>query len=317
MAQKSGSRSVFLKKLHNLEQQKKRQRKGEYLSKASFLSKSSAENITDQDKSELASKGFPNLGYDESSDDDDEIVEDNDVTLYIDNEERESSRRKAEQWLREYADDTSTESSVPTPASSQQANRRSDEMNGKRYLKTEPGLAKKLNPSQPHGARKISWLNIFKRIQSKKLTYRLSSLLNNDAEMSFSNPKSLHDDHHHRHDPFKQRQPPKRKKTKKLKNMTKEERRLYFKHRANCRLRYKAQNMIGATGSRHLSQRRRASLATPAASPSMFSHLEQVNEEDENKPRLPPTRRRAVDTSDYRTCAILQTRLKTVRNYPE
>ncbi|XP_078326090.1 voltage-dependent calcium channel type A subunit alpha-1-like isoform X19 [Crassostrea virginica] len=75
--------------------------------------------------------------------------------------------------------------------------------------------------------------------------------------------------------------------------------------------------MIGATGSRHLSQRRRASLATPAASPSMFSHLEQVNEEDENKPRLPPTRRRAVDTSDYRTCAILQTRLKTVRNYPE
>ncbi|XP_078326089.1 voltage-dependent calcium channel type A subunit alpha-1-like isoform X18 [Crassostrea virginica] len=86
---------------------------------------------------------------------------------------------------------------------------------------------------------------------------------------------------------------------------------------ANSRLRYKAQNMIGATGSRHLSQRRRASLATPAASPSMFSHLEQVNEEDENKPRLPPTRRRAVDTSDYRTCAILQTRLKTVRNYPE
>ena len=86
---------------------------------------------------------------------------------------------------------------------------------------------------------------------------------------------------------------------------------------ASARLRYKARTMIGATGSRHIAQRRRASLATPAASPSMFSTLHQLAEEDEEGPKLPAVRRRAVDTSDYRTCAILQTRLKNVKHYPE
>lgn len=90
---------------------------------------------------------------------------------------------------------------------------------------------------------------------------------------------------------------------------------LYFS--AATRLRYKARTMIGATGSRHISQRRRASLATPAASPSMFSTLHQLAEEDEEGPKIPALRRRAVDTSDYRTCAILQTRLKNVKHYPE
>ena len=75
--------------------------------------------------------------------------------------------------------------------------------------------------------------------------------------------------------------------------------------------------MIGATGSRHIAQRRRGSLATPAASPSMFSPLHQLAEENEEGPKLPAVRRRAVDTSDYRTCAILQTRLKNVKHYPE
>lgn len=75
--------------------------------------------------------------------------------------------------------------------------------------------------------------------------------------------------------------------------------------------------MIGATGSRHISQRRRGSLVPPAASPLMFSPLQQLAEEDEEGPKLPAVRRRAVDTSDYRTCAILQTRLKDVKRYPE
>ncbi|XP_052673838.1 voltage-dependent calcium channel type A subunit alpha-1-like isoform X25 [Crassostrea angulata] len=311
MAQKSGSRSVFLKKLHEMEQQKLRRKKGNYLSSSSFLSRSSGENITDQDKSALASGGYPNLGYDEEiTEDDSEIIEDDEITLDLDEDEGESSRQKAAKWLRECedADDISRESSVPTSVSVRRS-RRPAEMNGKSYLKTEPGLAQKLNPA--HGARKTSWLNIFERIRSKKLSYRLKKFLNNEEETN------SHQQSEHHHDPFRKQNPLKRKKTKKLKNMTKQERRIYFKRHANSRLRYKAQNMIGATGSRHLSQRRRASLATPAASPSMFSHLEQVNEEDENKPRLPPTRRRAVDTSDYRTCAILQTRLKTVRNYPE
>ncbi|KAL3872091.1 hypothetical protein ACJMK2_040046 [Sinanodonta woodiana] len=79
--------------------------------------------------------------------------------------------------------------------------------------------------------------------------------------------------------------------------------------------------MIGAAGSRHIPGRRRASIAAAAAaaahSPSIFNHLEQLQEKDENFPKLPATRRRVVDTSDLRTCAILQTRLKNVKQYPE
>ncbi|KAL8580527.1 hypothetical protein ACOMHN_054682 [Nucella lapillus] len=88
--------------------------------------------------------------------------------------------------------------------------------------------------------------------------------------------------------------------------------------------------MIGATGSRHLGQRRRASLVSGSLGlgTSMLSHLEGVAEGDEGGGfsggggRMggggrPVTRRRVVDTSDLRTCAILQTRLKEIKTYPE
>ncbi|XP_070175559.1 voltage-dependent calcium channel type A subunit alpha-1-like [Littorina saxatilis] len=87
---------------------------------------------------------------------------------------------------------------------------------------------------------------------------------------------------------------------------------------ASARLRYKARTMIGATGSRHLGHRRRASLAGSSLGlpASMLSHLEGVAEGDEGRART-VTRRRVVDTSDLRQCAILQTRLKEIKTYPE
>jgi hypothetical protein len=222
----TGSRTVFLKRLHEMEKQQAQRHKGQNLSST---------ETRHLDDFATASGGYPNIGYDESSDDEnyDETVEENDITLNLDDDERKSSRRKAEQWLRECeeADDISPESSVPTPsvptpARVRRSRGRSDglQTNGKKYLKTEPGLARKLYPTQPHGARKTSWMNIFKRIQSTKVAYRLNSFLSNDADMK------PHDDHH-QHDPYKKKGPLKRKKTKKLKNMTKQERRIYFKHR--------------------------------------------------------------------------------------
>uniref|UniRef100_A0A0L8FPL9 Uncharacterized protein n=1 Tax=Octopus bimaculoides TaxID=37653 RepID=A0A0L8FPL9_OCTBM len=77
-----------------------------------------------------------------------------------------------------------------------------------------------------------------------------------------------------------------------------------------------SRDMIGAAGSRHVTQRRRASLAFPHTTPhqSVFNNLQEDGEEI----RLPTVpRRRVVDTSDLRTCAILQTRLKNVKHYPE
>ncbi|XP_067662127.1 voltage-dependent calcium channel type A subunit alpha-1-like isoform X5 [Haliotis asinina] len=83
---------------------------------------------------------------------------------------------------------------------------------------------------------------------------------------------------------------------------------------ASGRLRYKARNMIGATGSRHVSQRRRASIVSGSTPyPSLFGHMEQLSEEP--APRV--ARRRAVDTSDLRTCALLQGKLKELKTYPE
>ena len=75
--------------------------------------------------------------------------------------------------------------------------------------------------------------------------------------------------------------------------------------------------MIGGAGSRHLA-RRRSSLAS--ASPSLLSGgsprlLPGLSEEDDGAPA--PRRRRAVDTSDLRSCALVQTRMKTWKNYPE
>ncbi|XP_064650227.1 voltage-dependent calcium channel type A subunit alpha-1-like isoform X7 [Lineus longissimus] len=79
--------------------------------------------------------------------------------------------------------------------------------------------------------------------------------------------------------------------------------------------------MIGAAGSRHLSTRRRSSLASlPTVPVSLFSSkhgLGDINESEEESKPPPIPRRRAVDISDYRTCALLQTSLKTVKTYPE
>ncbi|XP_055950226.1 voltage-dependent calcium channel type A subunit alpha-1-like isoform X4 [Argiope bruennichi] len=83
--------------------------------------------------------------------------------------------------------------------------------------------------------------------------------------------------------------------------------------------------MIGASGSRHLNRNRRGS------SPNVSPHLLHLNrnaqtlstqrEDDEGEgmlmPELPPgvrlSRRRAVDTSDHKTCALLHTRLKGLK----
>ena len=75
--------------------------------------------------------------------------------------------------------------------------------------------------------------------------------------------------------------------------------------------------MIGAAGSRH--PRRRASLAvsTHSGGSGLFNPLDQLRELDEGAPRPSISRRRVVDTSDLKSCAILQTRLKEVKHYPE
>lgn len=246
MAQKSGSRSVFLRKLHELEKREKRQRKGDYVPSSPYLSRSFRENITDQDKSAIASGGYPNLGYDDENDDniedDYEIIEDDEIGLDIDDDndddydddEGTTARRKAEEWLRscENADDISKVSSVRTSITAPRRRPHELEQNGKSYLKTEPGLVRKLYPVQPHGARKTSWLNIFERLESKKLSYRLKKMFNNkDAELARNEQKAHHHHHHHHsEDPYRKRRPLKRRKTKKLKNMTKYERRIHFKH---------------------------------------------------------------------------------------
>ncbi|GFR34037.1 uncharacterized protein TNCT_562481 [Trichonephila clavata] len=81
--------------------------------------------------------------------------------------------------------------------------------------------------------------------------------------------------------------------------------------------------MIGASGSRHLNSRRRGS--SPNVSPHLLhlnrnaQSLSTQHEEDEGMlmPELPPgvrlNRRRAVDTSDHKTCALLHTRLKGLK----
>ncbi|XP_076093874.1 voltage-dependent calcium channel type A subunit alpha-1-like isoform X10 [Mytilus galloprovincialis] len=182
----------------------------------------------------------------------------------------------------------------------------SSSVDGKRTLVTDPELAavlsKKQNKKQTEKS-DSSWFERFKRIHTRKLS---NYLFRTDNEYKFSAPKGHHELFFDGGTKFK-----------KEKHMTKTEKLRQYKYFAATRLRYKARTMIGATGSRHISQRRRASLATPAASPSMFSTLHQLAEEDEEGPKIPALRRRAVDTSDYRTCAILQTRLKNVKHYPE
>ncbi|XP_063422202.1 voltage-dependent calcium channel type A subunit alpha-1-like isoform X3 [Mytilus trossulus] len=172
--------------------------------------------------------------------------------------------------------------------------------NNGRFLQTDHKLAAILDKSRNkrlNQQKHITWFDKFKRVHFREFN-------NKAAKYEFSRKKTS-DDYLNE------------KKPKKFKQLPKSERMGYLKFFAATRLRYKARTMIGATGSRHISQRRRASLATPAASPSMFSPLHQLAEEDEEGPKIPALRRRAVDTSDYRTCAILQTRLKNVKHYPE
>lgn len=77
--------------------------------------------------------------------------------------------------------------------------------------------------------------------------------------------------------------------------------------------------MIGAAGSRHLGQRRRSSLAPQGYTPGSLytgAYLGGLSERDEDRPPT-VTRRRAVNTSDLRSCALVQTKMKTWKHYPE
>ncbi|GFO19971.1 hypothetical protein PoB_004647600 [Plakobranchus ocellatus] len=90
-----------------------------------------------------------------------------------------------------------------------------------------------------------------------------------------------------------------------------------FKFFASSRLRYKARTMIGATGSRHFNQKRRSSLASGTTLPlTLVPNLEHINEGEEER-MAQVQRRRVVDNTDLRTMAILQSRLKELKTYPE
>ncbi|RUS82610.1 hypothetical protein EGW08_009638 [Elysia chlorotica] len=90
-----------------------------------------------------------------------------------------------------------------------------------------------------------------------------------------------------------------------------------YKFFASSRLRYKARTMIGATGSRHFNQKRRSSLASGTTLPLTLVHnLEHINEGEEER-MAQVQRRRVVDNTDLRTMAILQSRLKELKTYPE
>ncbi|GFR95326.1 hypothetical protein ElyMa_000941300 [Elysia marginata] len=90
-----------------------------------------------------------------------------------------------------------------------------------------------------------------------------------------------------------------------------------YKFFASSRLRYKARTMIGATGSRHFNQKRRSSLASGTTLPlTLVPNLEHINEGEEER-MAAVQRRRVVDNTDLRTMAILQSRLKELKTYPE
>ena len=82
--------------------------------------------------------------------------------------------------------------------------------------------------------------------------------------------------------------------------------------------------VIGATGSRHISARRRSSAAVNSPSHMLLGSrsdglgsLSEAGDGSMGSARQPVTRRRAVDTSDLRSCALVQTKMKTWKNYPE
>ena len=77
--------------------------------------------------------------------------------------------------------------------------------------------------------------------------------------------------------------------------------------------------MIGATGSRHMSARRRSSAAAGISPSHMLlgsrssglGSLSEAGDGSTGSARQPVARRRAVDTSDLRSCALVQTKMKT------
>lgn len=62
--------------------------------------------------------------------------------------------------------------------------------------------------------------------------------------------------------------------------------------------------MLGGVAGRHMSTRRRGS------SPMVRMGNNLSTEDGNMAPRIPPRRRRAVTTSDHKSCALIQTRLK-------
>lgn len=63
--------------------------------------------------------------------------------------------------------------------------------------------------------------------------------------------------------------------------------------------------MLGGVAGRHISTRRRGSSPMVRIGNNLTLSLE-----DGGPPRIPPRRRRAVTTSDHKSCALIQTRLK-------
>ncbi|XP_060591923.1 voltage-dependent calcium channel type A subunit alpha-1-like isoform X8 [Ruditapes philippinarum] len=195
------------------------------------------------------------------------------------------------------------------------------------FLSTNPTVAARLTESYQRAQKRVesrrpSLYSIVRKIHAEKLARKLRAFIDHNADSSFQfkQPKYYMQDSSSSDDEFVPRDPYstvlRKRKWYERKPKSGTERLMQTKFFANARLRYKARTMIGAAGSRH--QRRRASLAVSALSgSSMYSPMEQLRELDENGPRPPPSRRRACDTSDFKSCAILQTRLKEVKRYPE
>lgn len=64
--------------------------------------------------------------------------------------------------------------------------------------------------------------------------------------------------------------------------------------------------MLGSVGGRHMSTRRRGSSPMVRLGNNLTINLE----DGQFQPRTPTRRRRAVTTSDHKSCALIQTRLK-------
>lgn len=65
--------------------------------------------------------------------------------------------------------------------------------------------------------------------------------------------------------------------------------------------------MLGGVAGRHMSTRRRGSSPMVRIGNNLALSLDDGSG---GPPRIPPRRRRAVTTSDHKSCALIQTRLK-------